>query len=223
MKKILPFEIKAVNGNEIEGHGSVFGNVDLGGDIVLPGAFKRSLANHRKEGTMPALLWQHDSTRPIGVWREAFEDEKGLMMRGEFADTQDGRDARTLAQMKAVRGLSIGFQMKDFDFDEDGSRLIKEADLWETSVVTFPMNPKAQIEAIKAQFSTPRDLENYLCEAGCSNKTARNLVHDVLGADEMSAPDQCEADDILIAQQLEQLNERFIVEKLIKLREAING
>lgn len=222
MKKVLPFEIKATSGNEIEGHGSVFGNTDLGGDIVLPGAFKKSLAKHSAEDTMPALLWQHDSSRPIGVWKEAQEDGHGLWMRGELADTADGRDAKALVKMKAVRGLSIGFALTEFDFDKEGNRLIKEVDLWETSVVTFPMNPKATIEAIKSQYPDPRSFERFLCEAGCSNKAARDLVHDVLSSDVRLDADQCDADED-IAKQLADLNDLLIADKLRKMRKSING
>jgi HK97 family phage prohead protease len=208
---LIPLEIKAVRDNEIVGHGSVFGNVDLGGDIVLPGAFKRSLAMHSKNGTMPAMLWQHDSSRPIGIWTEASEDETGLMLKGKFADTQDGRDARTLSAMRAVRGLSIGFQLKDFDFDNDGNRLIKEADLWETSVVTFPMNPAATIEAVKSQFSDARQLEKHLREAGCSQKYAKDLVHDVMaGSDVRSASvDQREVDEDEVLKALRDRRDRL--------------
>lgn len=222
MKKTLSFEIKAVTGNSIEGHGSVFGNVDLGGDVVLPGAFQRSLSNHKAEGTSPAMLWQHDHQRPIGVWTEFAEDDTGLYLKGEFADTADGRDARTLAEMRAVRGLSIGFQLRDADFDKEGIRLIKEVDLWETSLVTFPMNPKAQIEAFKSQFGNdPRSFENYLREAGCSRKSAKEIIHDVMGESSVMLEEpQCEADED-IAKMMSELNDKLIAERLAELNRRI--
>lgn len=214
MRQTLPFEIKEVSGKEIIGHGSVFGNVDLGGDVVLPGAFKRTLAAHRKAGTMPAMLWQHDHEKPIGVWHEMSEDGDGLFMRGEFADTAEGRDARTLAKMKAVRGLSIGFRLMEFDFDRDGNRLLKEIDLWETSVVTFPMNPAAQIEAVKSQCPDPRSFERFLRDAGVSQKSARDIVHDVLGSNvRLDDEDQCEADED-VAKAMAALNERLVAERI---------
>jgi HK97 family phage prohead protease len=209
MQKSIPFQIKAASGNEIEGHGSVFGNIDLGGDVVQAGAFTKSLRKHKSEGTMPAMLWQHDHERPIGVWHEMKEDDTGLYMRGEFARTQDGRDAAELVRMKALRGLSIGFSLKDFEFDEDGIRFIKEADLWETSVVTFPMNPSAVIEAVKHD---PRSFETHLREAGCSRREARDIVHDAV-------KNQCEADDEEIAKRISELNDLLIVEKMRQFRE----
>lgn len=176
----VPFEIKGVDENTLEGLGSTFGNVDLGGDIMMPGSFKRSLATHREKGTMPAMLWQHDTTQVPGAWTEAKETEDGLMLKGEFADTQLGRETRTLGRMRAVRGLSIGGFLMDFDFDDDGNRIIKEFDLWETSIVTFPMNPQATIAAVKAA-NTPRTLERALRDAGCTRTEAKDITSSLFG------------------------------------------
>ena len=204
----IPFEIKRLHGNSIEGHGAVFGNVDLGGDIVMHGAFKASLAEHHANGTRIKMLWQHDSARPIGVWTEASEDETGLLLKGEFADTADGRDARTLTKMQAIDGLSIGFSLIDFDFDNDGNRLIKEAALWETSIVTFPMNPAATITAVK---SDPRFHEAHLRDAGMSKREAKVFLSD-LKSDSAVTVDQTLRDaetevDERVAEGLEALRE----------------
>lgn len=176
----VPFEVKGVDDNALEGLGSTFGNVDLGGDIVIAGAFKRSLATHKQKGTMPAMLWQHDTTQVPGIWTEAKEVESGLLLKGEFADTQLGRETRTLGKMRAVRGLSIGGFLADFDFDKDGNRVIKEFDLWETSIVTFPMNPQAMIAAVKAA-NTPRSLERVLRESGCTKSEAVEIASSLFG------------------------------------------
>ena len=177
------FELKAVGDREFEGHGSVFKNVDLGGDIVMPGAFKRSLAQHKRDGTLPLMFWMHDPAQVPGKWTDMGEDEKGLYVKGVFADTQLGNEVRTLTGMKAVRGLSIGYVTKDQDFDDDGNRLIKEAELWEVSVVSLAMNPLARVEAVKANLSaageyvpTIREIERIWRDAGCSKATARKLV-----------------------------------------------
>lgn len=194
----VPFGIKAVDDKTLEGHGSVFGNVDLGADIVLPGAFKRSIAQHEAEDAMPIMLWQHQTDQIPGAWVGAAEDDVGLSLKGEFADTQLGRETRTLARMRAFRGLSIGGIIEDFDFDKAGNRLIKEFDLWEVSLVTFPMNPKAQIEAVKSQFSTPRALEKHLRDVGCSIKAAKTIVSDLLGSSETEESAQRDVDDDLL-------------------------
>lgn len=202
----VPFEIKALSEREIEGHGSVFGNVDLGGDIVMPGAFKRSLAAHRKAGTMPQMFWMHQPDKVPGAWHEMAEDDKGLALKGELAQTQLGNEMRTLAQMKAVRGLSIGYQIKDADFDNDGNRLLKEIDLWEVSLVSLAMNPLARIDAAKSRLSsageyipTEREFERSLRSAGCSKNVARTLIAKIFDGGEaggMPVEPRWDADDI---------------------------
>src|SRR5262245_56499630 len=112
-------ELKTLGEREFEGHGSTFGNVDLGDDIVMPGAFKRSLAEHREQGELPQMLGMHLPHQVAGKWLDMQEDAKGLFVRGVLAETPLGDEMRTLLQMKAVRGLSIGFQTKDRDFDKE--------------------------------------------------------------------------------------------------------
>lgn len=157
-------EIKALSNMQFEGHGSVFGNVDLGGDVVLPGAFKRTLAQHKSEGTLPAMFWMHDPSRVAGKWLDMSEDDRGLVTRGELAPTDLGKEIHTLLKMEAVKGLSIGYIPTLTDYTNDGVRLIKEVDLLEVSVVSIPMNPKAQIAHVKSRLSArgeyiPTDLE----------------------------------------------------------------
>ena len=177
-------EVKQLEGREFEGHGSVFGNVDLGGDIVVPGAFKRSLAEHKKSSSLPGMFWMHDPSRVAGKWLDMGEDDRGLKVKGILADTPLGNEIHTLLKMDAVSGLSIGYRTVDQDWDEDGNRLIKEAELWEVSVVSLPMNPLAQVAHVKSQLSargeyvpTAKEFERILREAGCSRKVARDIVH----------------------------------------------
>lgn len=183
MKKlIVPFELKAVNDGEIEGYGSTFGNVDLGGDVVMPGAFARTIAKHAEEGTMPKMLWGHDAHGlPIGAWEEIKEDRRGLYLKGRLADTQMGRDVRTLAKMRAVDRMSIGYSIVDAEIRKDGALMLKELDLWEVSIVNFPMNPEAAIVAAKHQFRGARDLERHLRQSGCSKNYAIAIASEVMG------------------------------------------
>jgi hypothetical protein len=118
-----------------------------------------------------------------GKWIEMREDDRGLVVKGELAQTELGNEMRTLAQMKAVRGLSIGYMTRDVDFDSDGNRLLKEIDLWEVSLVSLAMNPLAQITAAKARFSadgeyvpTEREFELFMKRLGCSKKVSRLIV-----------------------------------------------
>ena len=216
---VVPFEIKAVSDREIEGYGSTFGNVDLGGDVVMPGAFSRSLATHKANGTRPKMLWNHDTSGlPIGVWEEFGEDDHGLYMRGKFADTEMGRDVRTLAKMKAIDSMSIGFVPVDAEFTKDGILLLKEIDLWEVSPVNFPMNPKAVIEAVKSQFPDVRSLERHLRDVGNSQKGAKRLISDLMESTE-TADDigQRDVDEDLLA-GLAAANEELLAKLILSRR-----
>ena len=186
-------EIKALSDREFEGHGSVFGNVDLGGDVVVPGAFKRSLADHRKAGTLPQMFWMHKPDQVAGAWTDMREDAKGLYVRGELADTVLGNEMRTLLKMKAVRGLSIGYRTIDSDFSRDGERILKEVDLWEVSLVSLAMNPLAKVEASKSRLSdlgeyvpSEREFERTLRDTGLSRNVARHICAKVFDAEQAS-------------------------------------
>lgn len=148
------FEIKAVDDKgAFEGYGSVFGVEDSYGDIVDPGAFKESLSRHKKSGTMPALLWQHDAREPVGLWESMKEDSHGLHVRGRLLVDDDPVARRAHAHLKAgsVSGLSIGFMLKKYEIDEDEEVThLKEIDLWETSIVTFPANDAARVSVVKS-------------------------------------------------------------------------
>jgi HK97 family phage prohead protease len=196
----IPLEIKQLNGREFEGHGSVFGNVDLGGDIVVPGAFKRSLAQHRESGSMPALFWMHDPARVAGKWLDMGEDERGLRVKGVLAPTPLGDEIHTLLKMDAVRGLSIGYRTLDQDYDKFGNRLIKEAELWEVSVVSLPMNPLAQVAHVKSRLSekgeyvpTPKEFERLLRDAGCSRTVAKTILYKLFNDDDLRDADESKA------------------------------
>lgn len=176
-------EVKAVNDNgRIEGYGSVFGNVDLGDDIVAAGAFADSLTARKSAGEPFPMLWQHNPSEPIGVWDEFSEDERGLRLAGNvLTDTTRGRDAYAFLKHKAVSGLSIGFQVKEDDFDRDtGIRTIRKADLWEVSVVTFPMNQSARVDGVKfvdaVTGMTEREIERFLRDAGVATRDAKAAV-----------------------------------------------
>lgn len=172
--KFIPLDIKADEKGQIEGYGSVFNNNDQGGDIVLPGAFAKSLASGRKV----KMLFQHDPSQPIGVWDEVKEDERGLYCKGRLlTKTQGGADAYELVKEGALDGLSIGYRTVEASKNADGQRLLSELSLWEVSLVTFPMNESATIDAVKASEMTKRDWERKLMrDAGCSASTAKRLL-----------------------------------------------
>lgn len=149
----VPLEVKALGKREFEGYGSIFGNKDLGDDIVVDGAFTKTLSEHKSNGSLPMMFWMHDPAKVPGKWVEMSEDSNGLYVKGVLADTPLGNEIHTLLGMKAVSGLSIGYITKDSDFTNDGVRLLKEVELAETSIVSIPMNPKANIVHAKSRLS----------------------------------------------------------------------
>jgi HK97 family phage prohead protease len=183
MQTSVSFELKSIGPREFEGYGAVFGNVDHGGDIVLPGAFAKTLQRHKADGTMPLMFWMHQPDQVPGVWLDMAEDRKGLHVKGEILDTALGRDVHTLLQKKAVRGLSIGYRPTDTDYDPDGNRLLKQVEVAEVSIVSMAMNPLARVEAAKARLSadgeyvpTAREFEDSLRKAGYSRRVALLLT-----------------------------------------------
>lgn len=152
----------------IEGFGSVFGQEDSYGDVVVPGAFAASLAEHRAAKTMPAMLWQHRQDQPIGVWEEMEEDQRGLRVKGRLAmDVAAAREAYALVKVGAISGLSIGFMTKEDDYDpKTNIRTVRAVDLWEVSLVTFPAAKSARVTRIKAaavdEILKPSDAERWL-------------------------------------------------------------
>ena len=169
----------------IEGYGSVFGVTDAYGDVVAKGAFKASLAAHKAAGTMPAMLWQHDASIPIGVWSDMSEDDSGLKIKGRLVlDTEKGREAYVLLKAGALNGLSIGFVATEKSWnDKDGTRTLLGVDLWEVSLVTFPANAKARTTSIKAAdasaITTIRQAEKVLRDADFSDDAAKAFIASV--------------------------------------------
>ena len=140
--------LSLADGLRLEGYASLHGLPDRGGDVVQPGAYRASLARLRAEGRKVKMLWQHDPAQPIGVWDEVREDERGLLVKGRLlADVARGREAAALVAAGAIDGLSIGYRTKRAERDGAGRRLLHELELWEVSLVTFPMLPEARVGA----------------------------------------------------------------------------
>lgn len=182
-----PLKIKAVNdAGEFEGYGSIFGNPDSYDDIVMPGAFQASLAKWGQKERLPAMLWQHNMQEPIGVYTEMREDENGLFVKGRLLIDDDPLARRAHGHMKAgsLTGLSIGYMLKEWEFDRDKDVfLLKEIDLWEVSLVTFPANDEARISNVKTylergEIPRPSEFEKALREVGLSRSQAKAFMAD---------------------------------------------
>jgi len=146
------FEVKELNDEfaRIEGFASTFGNVDRTGDIIEKGAFLNSIDEHSRKNRQIKLLSQHNMKDVIGIIDDIFEEEEGLFIRARMPrDHSMVKDIVPLLKMGALGDFSIGFNVKESDKDSDGNRIIKEADLWEVSIVSVPANPKAQILNVK--------------------------------------------------------------------------
>jgi HK97 family phage prohead protease len=168
------FELKTMSdAGLIEGIASGYGNIDAGRDIVAYGAFTDSIAEHAAKGTAPAMLLYHDPSRPAGRWESFTETPKGLIATGQLAlNASDGKEAYSLLKAKALTGLSVGYAVKDADFGTNRVRTIKKADLWEVSMVTFPMNDRARVTSVKS-IGNVRDIEELLRSAGISGRKAK--------------------------------------------------
>lgn len=126
----------------VEGYASVFGVIDDGGDEVAPSAFSASLA---RRTAAVKLLWQHDPSQPIGVWDELVQDAVGLRVSGRLiTEVRRGAEAAALLAAGAVDGLSIGYRTLRSEKTRAGGRRLLEIDLWEVSLVTFPMLSEAR-------------------------------------------------------------------------------
>lgn len=155
-------ELALQDGAEISGYASLFGAADQGGDVVQKGAYGASLARLAKAGGKVKMLWQHDPSRPIGVWDEVREDARGLFVRGRLLlDVQAAREAHALLKASAIDGLSIGYRTLRSE-KAAGGRLLHEIELWEVSLVTFPMLPDARVQAEASD--TEADLARTLAE-----------------------------------------------------------
>lgn len=150
--RIFPFELKTVNDNgSFEGYASTFGNKDHDGDIIVKGAFKKTIA--LKKGKWP-ILWQHNMDVPAGANLTAEEDEKGLKVNGQlFLEMSSGKEAyawvKGALEAGLSVGLSIGYRVLE-KYIDNGIRYLKEIALVEYSIVTFPANEMAEVTTIKS-------------------------------------------------------------------------
>lgn len=158
------------------GYAAATGNVDLGSDIILKGAFSDWLKI--ADASRVRVLWNHDWDRPIGKNMAMSEDDRGLLVDGELLlDIQKAQEARTLVKNNAIDGLSIGYRVDDFSYDNN-VRVIKKLSVLEYSFVTFAMNTNAIVNDMKsAKLDSVRDIENYLRDAcGLSRNDAKTLI-----------------------------------------------
>lgn len=183
MKKALKLDLKYFDEDgegTFEGYGSTFDNMDRVGDVVEKGAFERTLAQHRKNGTMPAMLLHHDMTRPVGKWTHMEEDSKGLYVKGKLSlGVRDADEAHKLLRDGVIDSMSIGYIVNKEVYDYQSSKNhLHEISLHEVSLVTIPANAQAMVSAVKSAEGDLdiRSLEAVLREAGLSRREAKALL-----------------------------------------------
>ncbi|WP_448761875.1 HK97 family phage prohead protease [Acinetobacter tandoii] len=181
----IPLKIKSLTDTgEFEGYGSVFGVEDSYSDVVVKGAFQKSLSSWAEKGRLPSLLWQHKMSEPIGIYTEMKEDDHGLYVKGRLLIDDDPLAKRAYAHAKAgsLGGLSIGYILKDWEYDSSkGVYLLKEIDLWEVSLVTMPANDEARISEVKSllekgETPSPTVIERALREVGFTRSQAKGFM-----------------------------------------------
>ncbi|WP_180006421.1 MULTISPECIES: HK97 family phage prohead protease [unclassified Acinetobacter] len=183
-RKSFNLEIKAVEEDGFfSGYGAVFGNVDWYNDIILPGAFTKSLAKWKSKGKLPPVLWNHNDGEPIGPYKQIVEDQKGLFVEGKLLvnDVPRAKSTHALLKADAIQGLSIGYVVKKFNKRADGIREIIEVDLLEVSIVTMPANEESLITSVKSKLEdgelpTLPEFEKFLRESGFSKTQATAIA-----------------------------------------------
>ena len=152
--------LTALGAHEFEGYASLFGVADGAGDIVARGAFARTL--RARPPARVRMLYQHFAHEPIGVWEAIAEDARGLYVRGHVVtDVQRGAEVMALLREGALNGLSIGFRTRRARRDRaTGHRILQDIELWEVSVVTFPLLPSSHVTAVGAKSDVARRIEH---------------------------------------------------------------
>lgn len=147
-----PVSAKRAGRLVISGYASLFNKADAAGDVIRPGAFRKTLGRRRQEPGRGgiAMLWQHDPSRPIGVWTHMAEDRHGLRVVGELLPSVAlSREAAHLVASGALTGLSIGFRaVRALKSAASRTRTLIEIDLWEVSLVTFPQMEEARVRLV---------------------------------------------------------------------------
>lgn len=178
------FDVKEVDEEgHFSGYASVYGVIDAYRERVAPGAFANTLRKWQTRGRLPPALWQHRSAEPVGPFTKMVEDERGLYTEGQLLvkDVQRAREARALMQSKTVDGMSIGFNSVVEEWNSEEKLLtLKEIDLWEVSIVTFPANSESLITEVRSMLAegvpSIKDIEEVLRDAGFSRSQAKALV-----------------------------------------------
>ena len=202
----------------VRGFASVFGVLDSYNDVVLKGAFVRSLQEKLNKGQKVPMLYQHDPSIIIGEWLELKETEYGLWAVGKlYLDfSEKAREVYNLLKAKVLNGLSIGFIPVDDEIvctDTEIERHIKDVELFEISIVTFPANEQSLVTDVKERKElTIRDAEKALTAAGFSQKRAKQILSGGFNSGlqrDVDKSEQCDA-DVKATESMEKIKKLFL-------------
>ena len=170
--KAIQFKAEDIDADKriVSGYASTY-DLDQGGDIIIRGAFQKSLET---SASKVKVLWQHDPKSPIGRPVSMKEDDRGLYVESYIAKTRQGDEALELAREGIIDSMYIGYIVNESEYKDDGVRLIKELSLMEYSLVTWPMNEAAVITGVKSL--EVREIERALRDAGYSRSQAKAIA-----------------------------------------------
>lgn len=208
LTKSVELDLKSLTDDgKFSGYGSVFSTMDQGGDIVVPGAFEKSLKKWGGTGRQVPVLWQHKPDEPIGSWPELKEDDHGLLGTADLwtDDAPYARIAYKGMKTKTITGLSIGYRVKREEYDKKaGANRLIELDLVEISVVTNPMHDDARVANVKSMLEAGtlpslKEFEDFLREAGFSKSQAAAVANGGLSKLLRGEPGDTKSDEIISA------------------------
>lgn len=216
LTKSFKLSLKATgDSGEFEGYASTFGNEDLGGDVVVQGAFTKTIG----ENPHPPVLWGHNLAEVIGITSEMREDSKGLFVRGELLinDVARAKEVHSLAKRGAVKGLSIGYDSVKADYGKDGDKFIrylKEVKLYEYSFTPIPMNQSANLTDVKTFDAVLSDLKAGRVISAANRSRLERIVEEVsalLASDDTEEEAAKSADEppSALVEQLKSLKEEM--------------
>lgn len=204
---------KLDEGGMFEGYASVFGVQDSDGDVIVKGAFERTLKEFHARGKLPKMLWQHNPSIIVGKYTEMFEDDNGLFVKGHLIlEVEKGREAYALMKAGELDAMSVGFNIANATPGDNRGRVIDDLDLWEISLVTWGANPEALISTVKC-IDSKRDFERFLRDSGFSQKQAKRITSHGYDFDSETLSEDQEQRDV----------DSETIEKLRNLNKLIRG
>ena len=224
-KQFQVFKVKVDAGDEsmtFTAYGNVKNIADKVKDVAVDGCYQKSIEAHSKNGTMPRMLWSHDPKQlPVGVIKSIEEDDHGLKFSGKLSDTTLGREIYALAKDGALDSFSIGYIVKDEEYDrKTGINYLKEIDIKEISWVNFACNEASLLQEVKSnmennQLPTQRELKKLLQEnCDMSSRQADKIAGKYSGGDKFEVKydefdDWCACDVDVLSMRLDYTDPEF--------------